>query len=298
VKRTLFTTGLIVAWACAPLASAQDAAAPGRLLHRVGDAFGGPVKAVRMERASFALKDGERVEGPRVLVAVHRYTPDGRTAERETYAPDGSLRRKTVQRYGDGGRLLEESHYDAAGALIDRKSYSNSPDETLTFDGAGRLLRRRVLVWDARRNKIKEVLLYDGAGSLLRREVNSVDESGKLSTWTAYGPDGKVLDQSVHSLNYGGPHRTEQQTFKADGTAAGVRVSTADAKTNRLEAVETNADGAVRRKTSELREYDARRNLSRLVSLRWSEAKGDYEPVAVTYYVVTYYGEPGANSVR
>jgi len=279
------------------VARAQEPAAPARLLFRVGDAFRGPVKTVRMEQASFLTRDGARVEGPRVLIAIHRYSPDGRTAERETYAPDGSLRRKTVHRYGGDGRLLEESHYDARGALIDRKSYNSSPDETLTFDGEGRLSERRVVVWNAQRNKMKEVLTYDGAGALIRRSVNTVDEAGKKSTWTTYGPDGAILDQSVHSLDYGGPHRTEQQTFNAEGSAAGTRVATADAAVGRLEAVETNADGTVRRKTSEERKYDSHRNLSRLVNLRWSDEKGAYEPVVVTYYFTTYY-DSGDERIR
>lgn len=289
MKKVLVALALSFVSVCAAPARAQEEAAPARLRFRVGDAFGGPVKTVRMERATFVGRDGARVEGRRVLVSLKRYSPDGRTAEHETYAPDGTLRRKTVHHYGGDGRFLEESHYDAGGALIDRKSYDHSADERLTFDGAGRLRERRVVVWNARHDKIKEVLIYDGAGALLRREVNSVDEAGKKSTWTAYGPDGKAVDQSVHSLDYGGPHRTERQAYNADGSAAGGRVATSDAATRRLEAVETNADGTVRRKTSQEREYDSRRNLYRLVDLRWSDAKGAYEPVAVTYYVTTYY---------
>jgi YD repeat-containing protein len=291
MKKTLAVLALIFAPVCAAstVARAQEASAPARLRFRVGDAFSGPVRTVRMERAGFITKDGARAEGPRVLISIKRYSPDGRTAVRESFAPDGSLRRKTVQRYGGDGRLLEESHYDARGALIDRKSYDSSPDETLTYDGAGRLRERRVVVWNARRDKMKEVLTYDGAGALLKRAVNTVDEAGRKSTWTTYGPDGAVVDQSVHSLDYGGPHRTEQKTFGADGSAAGSRVATSDAAVRRLEAVETNADGSVRRKSSEEREYDSRGNLSRLVNLTWNDAKGAYEAVAVTYYVTTYY---------
>lgn len=292
--------GFVSLCAAASMARAQEgtAARAGTatqtyLRFRVGDAFKGPVKTVRLERAGFVMRDGARVEGRRVLLAVNRYSPDGRTAERESYAPDGSLRRKTVHRYGNEGQLLEESHYDGGGKLVGRKSYDHSADERLTFDGEGRLTERRVAVWNARRDKIKEILIYDGAGALVRREVNSVDEAGKKSTWTAYDPEGKVVDQSVHSLNYGGPHRTEQQAYNADGSAGGSRVATSDAAVTRLEAIETNADGTVRRKTSEQREYDAHRNLSRLVNLRWDDAEGAYVPVAVTYYTTTYYEVEG-----
>lgn len=289
MKKVLVMLALGLTPVCA--ARAQEPAAP--LRFRVGDAFKWPVKTVRVETARFVAKDGERVEGPRVLAWIKRYAPDGRTAEHEAYAPDGSLLRKTVLRYGGDGHPLEESIYDARGALTGRKTYVHSPDETLTFDGAGRLLLRRVVIWNARRDKMKEVLSYNGAGALVKREVNSVDEAGKQSTWTTYGPDGKAVNQAVHSLNYGGPHRTEQQLLNADGSVAGRRVATSDAGVRRLEVAESSADGAARRKTSQEREYDSHGNLSRLVDLRWSDAKGAYEPVAVTYYVMTYYGREG-----
>lgn len=279
---------LTVTLAVASSLSAQQQ--QGRALHyRVGDAMTGPVRSVRTERADLTEVDGAFVEGARRLVAARSYSPDGKRAEHESYRPDGSLWRRSVYLYADDGQVAEESHYDGGGSLVDKKIYARTPNETLTVGADGKVLSRVVLVRVASGDAVAEVLTYDGGGALVKRAVNTREQGGRKSIWTSYGPGGAILRRDENDLNYGGPHRTETQTYKGDGSAPARRVSTGDASSSRIEAVETGADGAVRRKTSDRREYDARRNLIKITKINWDEAAGKYGPSAVTYHAITYY---------
>jgi hypothetical protein len=130
-------------------------------------------------------------------------------------------------------------------------------------------------------------LTYDGSGGLKERSVNERDE--KTSVWSTYGPDGSLKRRDVHALNYGGPHRTETQTYAADGSVAGRRVAEADAGVSDLRATEARGDAGPPRKTRQTREYDWRRNLSKNVTYKWNEGTGEYEPVFVSYSTIEYY---------
>jgi hypothetical protein len=56
-----------------------------------------------------------------------------------------------------------------------------------------------------------------------------------------------------------------------------------------LRAVEQRADGGPPRATRETREYDARKNLSKLATYKWNAETGNYEPFGVSYYTIEYY---------
>ena len=43
------------------------------------------------------------------------------------------------------------------------------------------------------------------------------------------------------------------------------------------------------KKTRETREFDSRKNLSRITRYVWNEATNDYELSEVTHYAITYY---------
>lgn len=98
MKRVLFA--LLLA-ALSPSASAQESSVG----FRQGDVFRGPVRSVRVEHATFSRVDGRLVEGPRRLLSVSVYAPDGRRREKESYAPDGSVSRRHVYVYDARGNL-------------------------------------------------------------------------------------------------------------------------------------------------------------------------------------------------
>lgn len=253
---------------------------------RQGDAMRGPVKSVRVEHAAFTRADGRLVEGPRRLAVVSTYAPDGKRREYEGYAPDGTLRQRFVYAYDDAGNEIEMSAFDGGGKLLVKKVSHPSPGEELTYDGEGKLRERRVIVRGPDGN-LTEVLLYDGAGALKERRVNArVD---KTSVWSTYRADGSLVRRDEHSLNYGGPHRTETRTYAPDGSAAGRRVSDVDAAVKDLRLTVAKADGGSPQQTRETREYDARGNLSKLAAYKLNAETGEYEPYSVSYYTVEYY---------
>ena len=253
---------------------------------RQGDAIRGPVRSVRIERATFSRVDGRLVEGPRHLVVLSTYTPDGKRKEYEGYAPDGTLRDRYVHLYDDAGNEVEMSKFDGRGDLQMKRVYLPAAGETLTYNGDGSLRERRVVLKRADGTQA-ETQVYDGSGALKERSVNERD--AKTSVWSTYNADGSLKKRDVHALNYGGPHRTETQTYAPDGSVAGRRVSDVDAGVTDLRATAERGGGGPPRKTRETREYDSRRNLSKLVNFSWNAETGEYEPVAVSYYTIEYY---------
>lgn len=271
------------------LSTALPALAHGRqgaVEFRQGDALHGPVRSARVEHATFARVDGRPVEGPRRLSSVSTYTPDGKRKEQESYAADGRLRSRHVHVYDDDGNEVEMSVFDGAGRLELKRVYLRSAGEVLTYNGDGSLRERSVTL---RRpdGTLAETRLYDGVGALRERSVNERDE--KTSVWTTYRADGSLKRRDEHSLNHGGPHRTVTQGYAPDGSVAGRRVSDADAAAGELRAAEEGRGGGPPRRTRETREYDARRNLTKITGFRWNAETGGYEPAAVSYYTVEYY---------
>ncbi|HEX8189321.1 MAG TPA: hypothetical protein VF586_13275 [Pyrinomonadaceae bacterium] len=272
-----------------PLLVALPLSAPARqrpVEFRQGDALRGPVKSARVERATFGRVDGVLVEGPRRLVSVSTYAPDGKGKESDGYTPDGVLRSRYVYAYDDDGKEVEVSAFDGRGKLQMRKVSRPAEGETLTYGGDGKLRERRVIL-RGRDGKLFETQVYDGSGALVERSVNVRDDN--TSVWRSYGPDGTLRREDTHALDYGGPHRTETKTYAPDGTLASRRVSDADAAVTDLRATQARGDGAPARKTRETREYDSRRNLSKITTFSLNAETGEYEPLAVSYYHIEYY---------
>lgn len=250
---------------------------------RQGDAMRGHVKSVRIERARYERLGGELVEGPRRLVAVSTYAPDGKRQEQESYAPDGSLRLRRVSVYDDAGNEIEHSVFDGKGQLQTRVVVRPAEGERLTYDGDGSLRERRV---EVKTSDGIEERAYDGDGALKERSV--LAREGGVSVMKTYKPDGTLKRSGEHGAS--GARRTVYQTYNPDGTVSGRRVSDFATDASAME-IRADNDGynPGPRKTRETREFDSRRNLSRLTSYVWNEATGEYEPSSVTYYTVTYY---------
>ncbi|MFN2416231.1 MAG: hypothetical protein ABR603_13900 [Pyrinomonadaceae bacterium] len=255
---------------------------------REGDIMRGPVKGVRVERVKYDRVGGEPVEGPRLLVATSAYTPDGKRQEQESYAPDGAVTFKRVFVYDDAGKEIEHSLYDARGELQMRLVRRPAEGEVLTYNGDGTLRERRV----ARRSPdgtVVELRIYDGGGAL--RERSETKKEGGVSVTRTYAPDG-TLKKSAERGPGAGPRQSRlvNQTYDADGTVYGRRV-TEFASGNGALHISADNDGynPGPKKTRETREFDSRKNLSKVTSYVWNEAAGAFEPEYVTYYTLTYY---------
>jgi hypothetical protein len=118
--------------------------------------------------------------------------------------------------------------------------------------------------------------------------VNARQEQPKKSQWTTTRPDG-TRQENIFSVDADGNHNDEQISYKADGSVAGRRVSKVDRDVTRLEAIEYDGKGNVKKRTFETREYDSRRNLKKIVNYRWNAASEKFEPVASTYHNIEYF---------
>lgn len=285
MRRALFASLLLLLLLAAPAPPAF--ARQKGLEFRTGDALRGLVREARIEHATFSREDGRLVEGPRRLSAVVSYTPDGKTRDYQGYAPDGSPGRRYVEVFDDAGNLVDKSIFDGKGRLLDRTLYRRTPAEALTFNADGSLRERVLTVWDENPRRIAEVQVYDGRGALVKRSVNT-REDGR-SVWKTYRPDGSLAQQAVYSLDYGGPHRSEERAYTPDGALARRRVSDSDAGSQDLRAAEERGDGGPPRRTREQREYDERGNLLKLTNFKWNAETRQYEPLGVSYYALTYY---------
>jgi antitoxin component YwqK of YwqJK toxin-antitoxin module len=279
MKRFLFVIALM-------LTAASVSAQQRNVEFRTGDAFSGPVQSVRMERAFFSKLDGTTYEGPRCLVAVASYSPDGKRSEQQTLKDDGARGDRYVHLYDDSGNQLEQSNYDGQNNLLSRFVYWRETGETLTYNGDGTLRQRVQPVWNEKRELV-EVRTYDGNGGLLKREVYARDAD--KSVWKTYRADSSLEREVVYSLNYGGPHHSEERDYNPDGSISGRRVSDVDATVNNLEAVVEKKNGMPPQKTRETREYDSRRNLIKMTHYKWNTETGEFEPFAVDYNEITYY---------
>lgn len=280
MKRSLFSFAL-----CLLLCGAV-AAQSSRV--RVGDAFKGPVRSVRIERAEIFQENGELKEGPRVLQVTSTYAPDWSWKEYIGYKDDGSMSQKIVTTYNPDGGETSISVFNGEGKLKSKIAYLYKDGKVVEedrFDGEGVLQQKRVTVLDDKGTLI-EVRLYDGKDALIKREVNTRD--AQKSIWTTYDASGSVIEESVHYLNYNGPKRTETTRYRADGTVLDKYVSQSDIVPGQIDKATYNSGGTVMRKDLEKREYDAQGNLSKITNYKWDEAAGKFQPASISYYTITY----------
>jgi hypothetical protein len=94
------------------MATQTSFAQHGRIVHRVGDAFLGPIKQVRTETAQLKIDGDTVLEGPRFLIQIVTYSRDGLTKEVAVYFPNGAVRQKSVEKFlpsGNRERNLSQS---------------------------------------------------------------------------------------------------------------------------------------------------------------------------------------------
>lgn len=280
--KSLLSASLLLACLAGAAAARQ-----GSVERREGDIFRGPVKGVRVERVRYERVGGQLVEGARRLVHADAYAPDGKRKEQESYAPDGAVASKRVFVYDDAGNEIEHSLYDGGGQLRARFVRRTAEGDMRVYNGDGSLRERRVV--EKRPDGVVELRIYDGDGGL--RERTETKAAGGVSVSRTYKPDG-VLRQSTERGPGGEPgqRRSVEQTYNPDGTVYGRRVSefTSDASSWEIRA-DNDSHSPGPKKTRETREFDARKNLSKITKYVWNEATNDYEPSEVMHYTVTYY---------
>src|SRR6266850_1779296 len=286
MRRGLFIAlGTILAFACLAVAQVKNR-------NRIGPGLAGPVRFVRIERASFSKKGNEFVEGPRELTETMSVDPQWRRFERTYYNADGSVLKMDVNTFDADGYQTEFSGYNGEGGLIHKLVYVYDDRkkliEYLAYKPDGTLLNRSIAIRPVP-GKVTEITNYNGDGSLGSRAVNTfaVAKQGERIDSSVYNEDGSLAEKRV--LVADGKGRIERFEYKADGTLVARFVDTLDSERFLIEGAEYTADGSIRRKETFDREFDAQGNWIKETKSEWDAKASVLVPTGISYQIITYY---------
>ncbi len=204
-----------------------------RTMREATYALVGPVRTVRTEAATFVLKDGHYVEGPRVLQMTISFNEDGNRTDLSLYDDKGALSRRIEMRF-EGRRLIE----------------------FLNYDGAGRMWLRGTSLYDEE-GQIKEKATYNGDGSLRSKTAFTRNKQGQVIELAEQSAKGTLMEKINNTFNAGDLKTSERSLFRADGSLQSTEVQ--DIAKKRVEMVTYNPDGSVATKSirvnQEIAEY-------------------------------------------
>ena len=268
-------------------------------------ALKGPVRTFKVEVATFVLKNGDYVEGPRVPQMDASFNEDGNRTNLNIYNDKGVLTRRIAMKF-DGRKMTEAINYDGAGKMWLRtlNVYDDMSQlkEVLTYNGDGSLRSKKILkrnelgrITEIKEYNAQEVLLdhfkntFDGP-RLLTTERKVYREDGSLastnfyeaaksrSETTSYKPDGSIADKTV---------RIGQQLeqYGADGSLQ--KTGTISVDHRLLDEVVLNNDGSRKKESNAPDHLDAHGNWTKLT--RWQTDSQGTRPLSVAYRTLTYY---------
>jgi len=268
-------------------------------------ALKGPVRTFKVEVATFVLKDGDYVEGPRVPQMEASFNQDGNRTDLYMYNDKGVLSRRIVMKF-DGRKMTE----------------------AINYDGAGRMWLRTVDVYDDK-GRLKQEVTYNGDGSLRSKKIFKRDELGQATEVSEYNTQGVLVDQfkntfdgpllltterkvyredgSLVSMNFyeAEKRRSETTTYQPDGSIANKTVRTAQQveqygpdgslqKTGTIsvehrlvDEVVLNKDGSRKKESNAPDQLDAHGNWTKLT--KWQTDSEGTRPLSVAYRKLTYY---------
>lgn len=266
----------------------------------------GPVRTVRTETAVVVKKDGNSVEGPRILSMTIAFNEDGNRTELGLHDEKGSLVRRIVSKF-DGRKLVEFLNYDGAGRMwlrgVDLYDAEGRVREKATYNGDGSLRSKTTLT----RNdlgQVIEVVEHDAKGTLVQKSSNTFNAAGELKNIerSIYAADGTLSRKELQDVM---AKRSETFTYNKDGSLAGksIRVnqeiteyaadgslkkSTTITSVGRLpEELTYIPDGNTRKESQIPDQIDHHGNW--IKQTRWVSDDQGTRPVKVTYRIITYY---------
>ena len=186
-------------------------------------ALKGPVKSVRAEAATYVLKDGQWVEGPRVLEMTVDFAENGNRTEVCFYR-EGKLARRIEDRYDQDGRQTEY----------------------LNYDGTGRMWLRGTFAYDEN-GKVKEERTYRGDGALRSKKTLKRNEQGQILEWVEYAANELIMEKLTNTFKDGALATTFRSIHHPDGSLA--RTEATDMSMKRVETINYNSNGSVQSKT-------------------------------------------------
>jgi antitoxin component YwqK of YwqJK toxin-antitoxin module len=268
-------------------------------------AIKGPVRTFKVEVATFVSKDGDYVEGPKVLQMEASFNLDGNRTDLHIYNDKGVLSRRIVMQF-DGRRMTEAINYDGAGKMWLRSVniYNDKGllKEEQTYDGDGSLRSKKTFKRDELGQAI-EVSEYNAKGVLMDQFKNTFDgrrlltterkvyrENGSLASMnfyeaekrrsetTTYEPDGSVTNRTVRNAQ-------QLEQYGPDGSLQ--KTGTISVDHRLLDEVALNKDGSTKKESNAPDQLDAYGNWTRL--MRWQTDSQGTRPLTVAYRKLTYY---------
>ncbi len=264
----------------------------------------GPVRTVRTEVATFVLKDGQYVEGPRVLQMTIMFNEDGNRTDLGLYDDKGALRRRIEMRfegrkeieflnydgrgrmwlrgtnlYDEEGQIKESATYNGDGSLHSKRVFTRNKEgqviEWAEYSAQGTLMERVVNTFHAGEQKTSDRSLYFADGSLQLREARDIPK--KRVDSVNYNPDGSVASKSIRI-------DTEIAEYTKDGLLQ--KTTTISRPDRLLDEVMFSKDGSTRRESQIPDEFDSRGNW--IKQTKWITDSNGTRPLKVTYRAITY----------
>ena len=267
-------------------------------------ALKGPVRSFRVEVATFVLKDGNYVEGPRVVQQEAFFNTDGNRTDYYIYNHKGVLSRRIEMKF-EGRRNIEAINYDGAGKVWLRsvKIYDDAGriKEEINYNGDGSL-RSKTTFKRNDRGQVTESSEYSAAGVLLEHFTYKY-EGAKVQTWerqifrqdgilqtvevyiapnrkdfTHYRPDGSVAEKSMRIGQ-------EIAHYKADGSLE--KFTTISDQGRLLDELTVNQNEPSKRESQVPDDIDTRGNWTK--QTKWSTDASGTRPLTATYRAISYY---------
>ena len=268
-------------------------------------ALKGPVRTFRVEVATFALKDGDYVEGPRMPQMEASFNEDGNRTDLQIYDDKGVLSRRIVMKF-DGLKMTEAINYDRAGKMwlriVDVYDDNSRLKEELTYNGDGSLLSKKTFKRDELGRAIEvsecnaqgvlvdqfkntfngrlllttERKVYRQDGSLV--SINFYEAAKKRSETTTYQPDGSIANRTI---------RTAQQLEQYGPDGSLQKTATISLEHRLIDEVVLNKDGSTKKESNAPDQVDAHGNWTKLT--RWQTDSQGTRPLSVAYRTLTYY---------
>jgi hypothetical protein len=248
----------------------------------------GPVKTIRIERATFTKQNGAAVEGPRVLERTFDINEDGTKQESVVYATTGQVVQRSVETYEPDGRVTEAKFFRGNGALARRvvTLYDDQKRRTeMVVYGPDDAVVSRTTFRQTDNKLEMEGVAYDARGAIINQSKSSTDLKTRQMETTSVTPTGVIQTQSSSTKQPDG-----SQEYRREGSNGEFeRLTTKGDGPGALNQVIYNRDGTIKSRERLLHEYDAHHNIIKTVHLSAQGDAGEFEPVEVTYRTFTYY---------
>jgi len=266
-------------------------------------ALKGPVRSFRTEVATFVLKDGNWVEGPRVVQMEASFNTDGNRTDLYIYNQQGILCRRIEMKF-DGKRMTEAINYDGAGNVwlrqVDLYDDGRKKGE-ISYNGDGSV-RSKTTFKRNDRGQLIEVAEYSAAGILMEQFSYKYEGATLHSNERKiYGPDGVLQSTEL----YIAPNRRDTTVYRPDGSVANrsVRIGrevayyNADGSLQKfttisdpdrlLDELTVNPKEAMKRESQIPDQVDSHGNWTK--QTKWSTDANGSRPLKVTYRAISYY---------